>query len=145
MNAKVNIPELKISYAALGRRLATTILKAKEQDLDPESFRDTVTAVLALCTTRPYVSRDHYWQDRGIVKAETIEIEKSVRRREIALKAARRRRELREAREKLASIEREKGQMEIRKEDRIFSPDDISCGNARKESTVSLRDDGSCS
>ncbi len=96
MSAKVTLPSFRINPAALGRRLASTILKAQEADLSPEAFTDTVCAVLQSSRSEDYTPSADSAVDTEILAAEQAEIEKSVRRSEIARKVAERRRKLRE-------------------------------------------------
>ncbi len=96
MSAKVTLPSFRISPAALGRRLASVIIKAREGRLSPEEFADTVNAVYDSCLagdSAPVAGPD---TDNEILASEQVEIEKSVRRSEAARRSAAKRRLMRE-------------------------------------------------
>lgn len=96
MSAKVTLPTFRISPAALGRRLASVILRSIEAELSPEAFQDTVSAVFNSCQTDDSTAQPGPETDNEILHTEQVEIEKSVRRSEIARRAAARRREMKE-------------------------------------------------
>lgn len=96
MPAKVTLPEFRISRAALGRRLASVILKAREADLSPEEFEKTVTSVFECCVSAEFSTEENCFLDDEIFEAERIEIEKSERRSKAAREAAERRRRMKE-------------------------------------------------
>lgn len=96
MTKTITLPTFRISRAALGRRLASTILKSREANLTPEEFMETVNAVFESCVSEDYSPADSENLNAGILKEEQEEIKKSERRSEAARKAAERRRKLRE-------------------------------------------------
>lgn len=104
MSATVKLPEFCISKAAVGRRLASVILRAQEADLTPEAFAATVSAVLDSCVTGDYDETKYADADVEILETEQAEVKKSIRRSESARKAAARRRELKEQRMKAEQV-----------------------------------------
>lgn len=92
MKTKVSLPEFRISLAAVGRRLASVIMKAREKALTDEEFADTINAVFDSCCELPAQPEVNEHAVAKIVEAEQTEIEKSVRRSAAARKAAERRR-----------------------------------------------------
>ncbi len=89
MSAKITLPQFRISNAALGRRLASTILKAREAHLSPEEFQNLLNAVLDNCISETPVPEN--LAEDEILISERAEIEKSVRRSIAAKRAAERR------------------------------------------------------
>ena len=114
--AKVTLPKFRISQAAVGRRLASVLLRVREGELSEEEFLGTINAVFDSCVEEVALSEPSQQDERysgeenepvneEILAAERKEIEKSVRRSEGARKAAVRRRELREERRKQAAAQ----------------------------------------
>ncbi len=122
MSTKISLPAFRISRAALGRRLASTILKAREADLDPEAFMDTVNAVFDSCVSEDFTPESDSHADTEILSEEQLEIEKSVRRSAAARKAAERRRQMREQR--ISSVTE------------IQSPEEVKSVNPESEQTA---------
>lgn len=96
MSEKTTLPSFRISRVALGRRLASAILKIREAELSPETFAATMNAVFNSCMTGESVPAPDGDIDRVILFSEQAEIEKSERRSIAARKAAERRRKMRE-------------------------------------------------
>ncbi len=96
MTSKVTLPEFRISQAALGRRLASVILKAREAELNPAEFAATVCAVFERCVSDEFTPEADSPVDETILNAESEEIAKSARRSRAARQAAERRRKMRE-------------------------------------------------
>lgn len=123
MSAKVTLPTFRINPAALGRRLAATILKAREAELSPEQFTDTVCAVFESCISADFTPSVNNEIDQTILDAEQAEIEKSVRRSAAARKAAERRRQLREQSSKVEETIVIETQPEVTEVSTVTSPE----------------------
>lgn len=98
--AKVTLPDFRISLASVGRRLTSVLLRANNGELTEEEFFDTINAVFDSCVAEDSVPDPEAEVNHEVLSAEQAEIEKSVRRSAAARKAAERRRQLREARQK---------------------------------------------
>ncbi len=108
------LPEFRVSKAALGRRLASVILRSQEAGLSPEEFTHTVSAVLESCATGDFDDDSYPCADAEILATEQAEVKKSIRRSESARKAAARRRELKEQRVKAQKVEKNSAEPEIK-------------------------------
>lgn len=94
--AAVNLPAFRISQAAVGRRLASVLLRVRAGELSEADFLDTISAVLDSCVSEDFTPDPDAGIDAEILADEQAEIEKSVRRSAAARKAAERRRLQRE-------------------------------------------------
>lgn len=97
MKHSVELPEFRISRAALGRRLASTLLLARQAKLSPEEFLSTMSAVFDCCVSEDAVPDSHSSVNSEIYESQRKEVGKSVRRSVAARREARKRREARAA------------------------------------------------